>query len=127
MGMDGSPVGLWKTIDDNTHKPRGLVRLYELEGEIFGKIEASFDPKEAREICSKCGDERKDKPVVGMVVLRHMIRRGKEYIGGDILDPDTGWLYRCRFTLEDGGRKLVIRGFLGISLLGRSQTWYREE
>jgi uncharacterized protein (DUF2147 family) len=126
-GMDFSPVGLWKTIDDNTHKPRGLIRLYEDHGEIYGKVEASFDPKEAGERCDKCDGERKDKPVVGMVVIRHMVRHGREYSGGDILDPDTGWVYRCRFTLEDGGKKLVVRGYLGLSLLGRSQTWYRAD
>jgi uncharacterized protein (DUF2147 family) len=127
MAMDVSPVGVWKTVDDNSHKPRGLIRLYEQDGEIFGRIEASFDPKEANEVCGKCDGERKDKPVVGMVVMRHMTRHGKDYSGGDILDPDTGWIYKCRFTIEDGGRKLLVRGFLGIALLGRSQTWYRAD
>jgi uncharacterized protein (DUF2147 family) len=127
LAMDVSPLGVWKTIDDNTHKPRGLIRLYEKDGEIFGRIEGSFDPKEAGEVCGKCDGERKNQPVLGMVVMRHMIRHGREFSGGDILDPDTGWVYRCRFTVEDGGKKLLVRGFLGISLLGRSQTWYREE
>jgi len=123
---DGTPVGVWKTIDDISHQPRGLIRLFERDGEIFGRIEASLDPKEAHEVCSKCGGELKDKPVVGMLVLRHMKKHGNEYSGGYILDPDTGWEYRCRFTLIDGGTKMLIRGFLGFSLLGRSQTWYRE-
>jgi uncharacterized protein (DUF2147 family) len=127
MAMDANPVGVWKTVDDNSHKPRGLIRLFERDGEIFGRIEASFDPKEAHEVCSKCAGELKDKPVVGMIVLRHMRKHGNEYSGGDILDPDTGWVYRCKFVLEDGGKKMLIRGYLGFSLLGRSQTWYREE
>ena len=127
LEMDVSPLVVWKTIDDNTHKPRGLIRLYEKDGEIFGRIEGSFDPKEAGEVCGKCDGERKNQPVLGMVVMRHMIRHGREFSGGEILDPDTGWVYRCRFTVEDGGKKLLVRGFLGISLLGRSQTWYREE
>jgi uncharacterized protein (DUF2147 family) len=125
--MDATPVGVWKTIDDITHKPRGLIRLFERDGEIYGKIEASFDPKEALEVCSRCDGDRRDQPVVGMVVMRHMKKHGREYSGGDIVDPDTGWVYRCRFTLEDGGKKMVVRGYLGISLLGRSQIWYREE
>ena len=125
--MDLSPVGLWKTIDDTTHKPRGLIRLYEHDGEIFGKIEAGFDPKEAGERCGKCDGDRKNQPVVGMVVMRHMVKHGRDYSGGDILDPETGWVYRCRFSLEDGGQKLVVRGYLGISFLGRTQTWYREQ
>ena len=126
-GFDPSPAGVWRTIDDNTHKARGLIRLYEQNGEVFGRVEASFDPKEANEICERCSDDRKNKPVVGMVVMRNMKKRGAEYVGGDILDPDTGLVYRCKFTLEDGGRKLVVRGFIGISLLGRSQTWLRQE
>jgi uncharacterized protein (DUF2147 family) len=127
MAIDASPVGLWKTIDDNTRKPRGLIRLYEQGGEIFGRVEGSLDPKEADEVCSKCDGERKGKPVVGMVVMRHMVRHGNEYSGGDILDPDTGWVYRCRLTLEDGGKKLLVRGYLGFALIGRSQIWYRQE
>ena len=126
-GFDPSPEGVWRTIDDNTHKARGLIRLYEQNGEVFGRVEASFDPKEAKEICERCSGDRKNKPVVGMVVMRNMKKHGAEYAGGDILDPDTGLVYRCKFTLEDGGRKLVVRGFIGISLLGRSQTWLREE
>ena len=127
IAMDSTPLGVWKTIDDTTHKPRGLIRLYELNGEIFGKIEASFDPKEAGEVCAKCAGDRKGMPVVGMVVMRHMKKRGNEYAEGDILDPDTGWVYRCKFTLEPDGKTLLVRGFLGFSLLGRSQTWFREE
>jgi uncharacterized protein (DUF2147 family) len=127
LAQSPSPTGLWRTIDDRTHKTRGLVRLFEKDGAIFGKIEASFDPKEAQEVCAKCEDDRKDKPVIGMVFLRDMKKRGEEYSGGDILDPDTGWIYRCKMTLEDGGRKLSVRGYLGLALIGRSQTWIREQ
>jgi uncharacterized protein (DUF2147 family) len=122
-----SAAGLWKTIDDSTHKPRALVRIFEREGEFFGRVEAGLEPSEAAEICAKCDGERRGKPVVGMVIMRHMKKHGQEYSGGDIVDPESGWVYRCRMTLEDGGKKLVVRGFLGISLLGRSQVWFREE
>jgi uncharacterized protein (DUF2147 family) len=125
---DPSPVGLWRTIDDKTQKTRGLVRVYEHEGAIFGKIEQSFDPKEANDICDKCGGDRHNKPVIGMVFLRNMKKRtATEYTGGDILDPDSGRIYRCKIDIEDGGKKLVVRGFLGISIAGRSQTWLRQE
>jgi uncharacterized protein (DUF2147 family) len=126
-GENPSPAGLWKTVDDKTHKTRGLIRLFEKDGVIYGKIEASFDPKEAAEVCDKCGGERKNKPIVGLLVLRDMKKRGAEYIGGDILDPESGWIYKCKMTLEDGGQRLIVRGFLGLSLLGRSQTWFRQE
>ncbi|MDE3198339.1 MAG: DUF2147 domain-containing protein [Acidobacteriota bacterium] len=125
--FDPSPAGVWQTIDDNTHKPRGLIRLYEKDGAIFGRIEASFDPKEAREVCDQCSDDRRNKPVIGLIVMRNMKRRGSEYSGGDILDPDTGTVYRCKFTIQEGGKKMVVRGYVGFSLLGRSQVWYRQE
>ena len=118
---------MWRTIDDKTHKTRGLVRLFEKDGAIYGKIEASFDPKEAREVCEKCDGDRRNKPVIGLVFLRDMKKRGAEYSGGDILDPDTGWIYRCKMSLEEGGRKLNVRGYLGLALVGRTQTWIREE
>ncbi len=126
LGGEVSPAGLWKTIDDKTGRARGFVRIYEQNGELFGKIESSLLPEEAREVCSKCSGERKNKPVIGMVILTGMKKEGQEYKGGEILDPDTGWVYRCKMRLEEGGKKLILRGYLGVSLLGRSQTWVRE-
>ena len=120
-----SPVGLWQTIDDHTHKPRGIVRIYEENGTFLGKIENSFDPEERAARCGKCADDRKDAPIMGLVIMRGIMKRGSEYSGGEILDPDTGWIYRCRFTLSSDGAKLFLRGFLGLSLLGRTQTWIR--
>ncbi len=122
-----SPVGVWRTTDDYTHKPRGLVRLYEQNGELFGRIEASFDPAEAKEVCDRCAGERKNKPVIGLVVMRNMKKSAaNEYSGGDILDPDTGQIYRCRITVDGDGRRLTVRGYVGIALLGRSQVWFRQ-
>ena len=127
LAAEPSPAGLWKTFDDRTQKPRGLIRLYEQDGAIFGRIEASVDPKEAREICEKCSGDLKNKPVVGMVVMKGMRKQGSGYGGGEILDPDTGWVYRCKMNVEDGGKRLVVRGYLGFSVLGRSQIWLREK
>lgn len=125
--LDGSPVGLWKTIDDKTGRPRGVVRIYEQHGELFGKIVSSVSPEEAKQVCEKCSGERKNQPVIGMVILTGMKKNGDEYSGGEILDPDTGWVYRCKMRLADGGKKLILRGYMGLSLLGRSQTWLREQ
>jgi uncharacterized protein (DUF2147 family) len=119
-------AGRWKTIDDKTGKPKGIVLIYEQKGEFFGKVESAIDPKDANQICDLCKDERKNQPVTGMVILRHLKRNGDEYGGGDILDPDNGSVYRCKARLVEGGKKLVLRGYIGISLLGRSQTWIRE-
>jgi len=125
-GEPTSPVGTWKTIDDNTGKARAIVRIYEQDGRLFGRIEKSLTPGEDGRTCTKCTDERKDQPLTGLVIMRDIRLVDGEYRDGDILDPDNGSVYRCKLRLEEGGRKLVVRGFLGISLFGRSQTWERE-
>lgn len=120
-----SPVGLWQTVDDHTHKPRGVVRIYEENGVFFGRIETSFDPEERVARCEKCTGRQKDAPIVGLVIMRGIVKRGEEYAGGEILDPETGSTYSCRFTLSGEGEKLFLRGYLGVSLFGRTQTWFR--
>jgi uncharacterized protein (DUF2147 family) len=120
-----SPVGLWKTVDDRTHKPRAIIRIYEENGTFFGKIENSFDPEELKARCEKCSGDRKDAPVIGLVIMRGITKHGSEYRGGEILDPETGWIYRCRFTISMEGEKLFVRGYLGLAVLGRTQTWTR--
>ncbi len=125
LATDLSPAGVWKTIDDKTGTPKGLVRIFERGGEFFGKIEASLSDHK-RERCDLCTDERKDKPLIGMEILRHMKRSGSEFTSGDILDPDNGSVYRCKMKLADQGKKLQVRGYIGFSLLGRTQTWTRE-
>jgi uncharacterized protein (DUF2147 family) len=122
---ESSPAGLWITVDDKTHMPRGSVRVYEENGTFSSRIETSFNPNDLTERCDKCTDDRKDAPIIGLVIMRGMTKHGAGYEGGTILDPDTGSIYRCRFTLSADGRKLSVRGYLGISLLGRTQTWTR--
>ena len=100
--------------------------LYEEKGLLFGRVETLVDP-DAVKICDKCSDERKGRPVTGMVVVRRMKKDGDEYTGGDILDPKSGSVYRCKMRLVDQGRKLSVRGYLGFSLFGRSQTWVRDD
>jgi uncharacterized protein (DUF2147 family) len=122
-----SPLGLWHTIDDHTGKPRGLVRVYEQDSQFFARIEASLIPGESDEVCEACRDDRKNQPITGLVIMRNIKRRGAEYGGGDILDPDTGAVYDCEFHLDHDGSRMVVRGFIGLSLFGRSQTWVRVE
>jgi len=124
-----SPVGLWKTIDDNTGKPRGLVRIVEVNGEYQGKVEKIFtepgenpDPK-----CEKCDGARHNQPVTGMTILWGLKKQGDEYQGGAILDPENGKVYRARMKLDGEGEKLSGRGFIGFALLGRTQTWVRDQ
>jgi len=120
-----TPVGRWKTIDDKTGKPKAIVVLYIDNGRLFGRVEATLDPN-GKKICDLCKDERRNQPIVGMVILRGLAAHGEEYSGGDILDPDNGSVYRCKLHLQNGGQQLSVRGYIGFSLLGRSQVWTRE-
>jgi uncharacterized protein (DUF2147 family) len=124
----GSPVGLWRTIDDNTGRPRALVRLFEKDGRIFGRIEKGLALEaETDPMCSMCTDERRGLPKIGLVIIRNMQRDGDVWSGGDILDPDNGKVYRCRLRVVDDNRSLEVRGFIGFSLLGRTQMWERAD
>ena len=123
-----SPVGLWKTIDDKTGKPRSLIRINESNGEYSATIEKGLlvtDTGEA--ICDKCSDERKNQKLLGMKIVKGLKKNGPQYDGGEILDPDNGKTYRCKMKLDETGNSLEVRGFIGISLLGRSQIWNRVE
>lgn len=124
-GAEPSPAGLWKTFDDKTHQPRGTIRIYEENGSLSGKIESSFTPAERTELCDKCSGDRKNEPIIGLVIMRGMKKHGDEYDGGNILDPETGSIYKCRLTVSPDGDKLFLRGYIGMSLFGRTQTWTR--
>ncbi len=122
-----SIAGFWKTIDDTTKKPRSIVQLYVKDGELRAKIVKIFlrEGEDENPVCDKCPGDKKNKPAMGMEILTGMEKRGDEWSGGHILDPDSGRSYRCRMRLTDNGQKLDVRGFIGISLLGRTQTWIR--
>ena len=128
-GQASTPAGLWQTVSDRTGQPGGLVRVVEVDGEYIGTVVAVFSPPapDPHPLCNLCEGDLKDKPVVGMIILRGVRRSGDSYSTGRILDPDEGQVYKCRIALLDEGRKLEVRGFIGIPLLGRSQTWSRKE
>ena len=119
-----SPVGLWQPLD-SSGKPLGLIRIFESNGLYYGRIEPSSADDDRNARCTRCSGDRHDQPIIGLLLLRHLRPRNGEYVGGDILDPDTGRIYDCTLRLTDGGHQLIMRGFLGFSLLGRSQTWRR--
>ncbi|MED5622283.1 DUF2147 domain-containing protein [Ideonella sp. BN130291] len=129
FAQTASPVGLWKTIDDETGKEKSFVRITENNGALVGKIEKLLDPTKADAKCEKCTDERKDQPVAGMTIIRNVKKDGSDELweGGDILDPNNGKVYKVRLKPEDGGKKLTVRGYIGMPMLGRSQTWVRVE
>lgn len=129
-GPGDSPAGLWKTIDDKTKQPRSLVRIVEKDGVFEGRVEQLLNRQPDDDpdgLCRKCPGDRKDKPIVGMSILWGLKRDGDAFKGGEILDPKNGKTYSCKMTLVDGGQKLDVRGFIGVSLIGRTQTWVREE
>lgn len=121
-----SVLGKWKTIDDETNKPKSIVEIYERGGKVYGKIIKLFrQPNEDQDpVCNECDDEdpRYKKKVLGMEILKNMVKDGDEYTDGEILDPNNGKIYRCKIWLE--GKDLKLRGYLGPFY--RTQTWVRE-
>lgn len=123
-----SPVGFWRTIDDETGQPKSVVQIYEEDGSLYGDVVEILDAgedaprNEAGEIiCEVCDGARKDQPVEGMNILWDLEQDGDEWNGGRILDPENGKTYKVKMWLEEGG--LMVRGYIGFSLLGRSQQW----
>jgi len=126
-----TPAGLWKTIDDETKKEKSLIRITESGGVFTGKLEKLLDPTtKADAVCEKCTDDRKDKPLVGMTLIKgvtHSESDKDRWDGGEILDPNNGKTYKVRLTPADGGKTLAVRGYIGAPMLGRTQTWFRVE
>jgi uncharacterized protein (DUF2147 family) len=120
-----SIFGLWKTIDDETNKPRSIVEIYERNGKAYGKIIKLFrEPDEDQDpLCDECTDERKDQRVIGMTIIREMERDDDEWEDGDILDPENGKVYDCKLWRE--GDKLMVRGY--IAFFFRTQTWLKAD
>ncbi|QIM53016.1 DUF2147 domain-containing protein [Hydrogenophaga crocea] len=124
-----TPAGLWKTIDDDSKKEKSLVRITESNGVFSGRIEKLLDPaSDPKAVCDKCSDDRKDKPVVGLEILRG-IKAGESdkavFEGGTIVDPNNGKSYRARLKPVNGGAQLEMRGYLGPFF--RTQVWQRVE
>jgi len=123
-----TPVGLWKTVDDETKQEKSLVRIVESGGVLGGKIEKLLDPAKQNDVCDKCSDERKGKPIVGLSIIRNAMQDGEDksvWTGGEILDPNNGKTYRLRLKPLDGGKQLEVRGYVGPFF--RNQTWIRVE
>jgi uncharacterized protein (DUF2147 family) len=117
-------TGKWKTIDDETKEAKSIVEVYEKDGKLYGKIIEILNPAKKNAKCQNCKGDDKDKPILGLTIIKGLKKDGDEYTDGDILDPQKGKLYSCTIKL-DGADKLSVRGYMGISLIGRSQTWYR--
>ena len=117
-------IGKWKTIDDETGKQKSVVEIYENDGKIYGKVVEIFDKSKEGKLCDECEGTKKGKPIKGMVILEGLKKKGSSWEGGTILDPNSGKVYKCIVALESKD-KLKVRGYVGFSLLGRTQYWER--
>ncbi len=120
-----SVLGVWKTIDDNTKDPKSHVKIYEKGGKVYGKV-VKLLPAATTKVCIDCPGNKKGKSLIDLDILWDMVKDGNVYDDGEIVDPANGKVYSCKLYLKDKNT-LIVRGYLGISLLGRSQTWYRVE
>ncbi|WP_255539351.1 DUF2147 domain-containing protein [Polynucleobacter sp. 71A-WALBACH] len=121
-----SITGIWRTFDDETNQPAALIEITTKDGIYSGNIKRLLDPNSPA-LCDKCTDFRRGKPVLGMKILSDLKLTDGVYSGGQILDPDNGEIYRVEAKLIDQGFKLDVRAYIGIPLLGRTQTWVREK
>ncbi len=125
--------GIWKSIDDHTGNPKSIIRIDKnADGHYGGTVlKVLAEPGKAPEVtCHNCPEPFTNKPIEGMNILWGLkVDKTNQnlYDGGRVLDPLSGYTYSAKITVNPDGKKLVLRGFLGISLLGRSQTWYREQ
>jgi uncharacterized protein (DUF2147 family) len=118
-------TGKWKTIDDKTGETKSIIEIYEKNGNYFGKVVEIFNKKKRDALCDKCEGSDKNKPVLGLVIIKNMKKNKNVFEDGTITDPENGKTYSCSITPMKN--KLKVRGYLGVSLFGRSQTWEKVE
>ena len=127
-GQRATCVGKWTSVDDKTGKKKSIVELYKHDGKMYGKIVHLY-PREGRPdnpVCDKCTDDRKDKPLVGLQIVRDLSWDGETWYGGTIIDPENGKIYKLKMWVDEGTPdKLNVRGYIGPFF--RTQTWTREE
>ena len=119
-----SITGKWKTIDDETGKEKSVVEIYKKGNKYYGKVLSIVNPEKRDKVCEKCTDSRKDKPVLGMEIIKDLEQDDDEFEDGTILDPENGKIYDCKIWLEDKNT-LNVRGY--IAFFFRTQEWLRVE
>jgi uncharacterized protein (DUF2147 family) len=134
LAANDTPVGTWKTIDDETHQAKSIVEITDNNGELQAHIVKLLNrsPEDiARDgavaLCKKCDGARRDQPIEGMNIMWGVSKDDDVWDGGKILDPKNGKTYKVRLKLLDGGQKLDVHGYIGFALLGRSQVWERQD
>lgn len=119
-------VGKWKTIDDEDGSAKSIVHIFKAtNGKYYGKIDKLF--KNADSLCTECEGAEKDKPKLGMTVIKNMTEKSGSLTGGTILDPNNGKIYKCNISFDAKANNLKVRGSLDkMGIIGRSQTWVKE-
>jgi len=127
LNMAPSPVGLWQAADDNTKQPTGWFLVSDRDGVYDAVLVKMFlkPGEDPNVVCSQCKDDRYNHPWLGLEIIRGMKQEGDKYAGGTILDPRDGKVYKATMTLTPDGQTLVVRGYIGITLLGKNQYWTR--
>ena len=120
-----SVEGVWITQDDETGQKKSEVLLYQENGKLYGKILKLLLTGDQGKLCKECKGENKNKPIEGLVIVNDLFLDDGSWEDGTILDPKSGKVYDCYLTLEDENN-LNVRGFLGFSILGRTQKWIRK-
>jgi uncharacterized protein (DUF2147 family) len=120
-----SPVGYWTTIDDDGKTPSSIIQIFPRGKKLYGKVVRLINPREKDPKCTACDGPRKNQRILGMEILRDFEQDDDEWSGGYILDPRNGTEYKCYMELQEGGKRLKVRGYVGIALLGRTQYWQK--
>lgn len=119
-------IGKWKTIDDSTGKARSIINIYKHNDEIYGKIIELLEKEKRDKRCIECEDERKDKPILGMIILSDLTSKSDKYYTGKILHPGKGEEYRCKIWVDENNPDILnVRGY--IAFFYRTQQWKRVE
>jgi uncharacterized protein (DUF2147 family) len=116
--------GKWNSKNENTGQIDSVIEVYEKEGKAYAKVIEILNKKIKNPICQNCNGENKDKPILGLNILTGLEKDGDEWSGGEILDPRNGKIYKCYIQLVENN-KLKLRGYVGISLFGKTRYWYR--
>ncbi len=123
-GNAQSVLGKWHSIDPDTGMHESVIEVYEKEDKVYGKIIQILKEEDKDKTCIECTGKDKDQPIQGLVIIRGLSKDGDEWTDGKILDPKNGKLYKCYISLEEEN-KLKLRGYIGFSLIGRTEYWYR--
>jgi len=120
-------TGDWQTLDFETKQPSTIIHIWESGGKYFGKIRKVY-PGQATSLerCVACRGKQHNNPIIGLVILEGLFKKKEgRYIGGKVLDPRSGQTYRCQTTLSADGKQLKVRAYLGFSLIGATDVWFR--